>query len=147
MQVGLRRKSARAILIALLLVPFLWNTASAEDNLSELISPLIRASATRISLAREVALSKWDSGVPVEDVSREAQVVDSAANAAVARGLDEQFVRNFFRAQIEANKTVQYRLLADWYRTGIAPVHTPIDLRATIRPQLDELEVTLLDDL
>lgn len=147
MQVGLVKKSARVLLIVIMLVPFLRNTARAEDDADELLLPLVQASAKRISLAREVALSKWDSGAPVEDVLREGQVIDSAAKAAAAHGLDEQFVRNFFRAQIEANKTVQYGLLTDWYRKGTAPVHSPIDLKTAIRSQLDELEVILLGDL
>jgi chorismate mutase len=36
----------------------------------------------------------------------------------VAKGLDEASVSNFFNSQIEANKFVQYTLLADRYRAG-----------------------------
>jgi chorismate mutase len=67
--------------------------------------------------------------------------------AAPQRELDESFVANFFRGQIEASKTVQYVLLADWHRVGRAPVHSPINLGATVRPQLDALEAEILDNL
>ena len=37
-------------------------------------------------------------------------------------------VSNFLRAQIEANKCVQYALLAEWRRVEKAPDHKPVDL-------------------
>jgi hypothetical protein len=64
-----------------------------------------------------------------------------------SRGLNLTFVSNFFKAQIEANKVVQYSLLADWRRSGRAPVHAPIDLVGTIRPELDALQATLIVEL
>jgi chorismate mutase len=100
-----------------------------------------------VLLARDVALFKWDSGTPVEDITREQQVIETASRLATARGLDATFVANFFRAQIEANKTVQYSLLADWHRAGTAPTHSAINLAGVIRPQLDGLADTLLGDL
>jgi len=120
---------------------------SSAKSPSERLQPLVRASAERIDLAREVALAKWDSGAAVEDLVREQQVIQAVVKAAPQRGLDESFVANFFRGQIEANKTVQYVLLADWHRVGRAPVHSPINLGATVRPQLDALEREILDNL
>ena len=58
--------------------------------------------------------------------------------------MDPASVSNFFRAQIEANKLVQYSLLAEWRRTGKAPDHTPVDLASTIRPELDEVDKALI---
>jgi chorismate mutase len=78
---------------------------------------------------------------------REQQVIQAVVKAASQRGLDESFAANLFRGQIEANKTVQYVLLADWHRVGRAPVHSPINLGATVRPQLDALETEILDNL
>lgn len=118
-----------------------------SDVRSEALLPLVAASAKRIILARDVALFKWDTGTPVEDTARERQVTETAARAAGARGLDAAFVANFFRAQIEASKIVQYSMLADWHRAGAAPAHSPISLAGVIRPQLDELGGILLDDL
>jgi len=56
-------------------------------------------------------------------------------------------VSNFFRAQIEANKLVQYSLLAEWRRRGKAPDHTPVDLASTIRAELDEVDKALITEL
>jgi chorismate mutase len=108
---------------------------------------LVETSARRLVTGEQVALAKWDSGAPVEDRAREAQVIASVTKAGEAMGLDREDVENFFRAQIEANKLVQYSLLAEWHRDGKAPTHRPVNLKDTIRPELDQLETQLLTQL
>ena len=120
---------------------------SQAESGSDQLQPLVRASADRMALAREVAFAKWDSGAQVDDPERESQVLEAVAFQAKERGLDEKYAVSFFRAQIEANKVVQYRLLADWHRAGKAPNHSPVDLKGTVRPRLDKLQTALLDDL
>jgi chorismate mutase len=61
--------------------------------------------------------------------------------------LSQAEVSDFFRAQIEANKLVQYSLLAEWRRAGKAPGHTPVNLAGTIRPELDHVETELIAEL
>ena len=114
----------------------------AEDQLQR----LVETSAERLAIAEQVALAKWDSGAPVEDEAREAQVISGAIKLGEARGLKSDEVAQFFRAQIEANKLVQYSLLADWRRIGKAPQHQPVSL-ASIRPKLDQLELEMIDEL
>jgi chorismate mutase len=98
-------------------------------------------------IGEQVALAKWDSGKAVEDAPREAKVILGAVKDGVTKGLDETSVSNFFNAQIEANKIIQYTLLADWYRAGKAPEHAPVDLLKEIRPQLDEVQKSLIVEL
>ena len=93
------------------------------------------------------ALAKWVSRRPGEDPSREERVIVSATKAGQLRGLDPTSVSNFFSAQIEANKLVQYSLFAEWRRVGKAPDHAPVDLAGTIRPQLDEVDRALIAEL
>lgn len=119
------------------------STARAQNAVDKL-QPLVEASAGRLALAEQVALSKWDSRATVEDPAREAQVIASAVKEGESRGLDAVFVSNFFKAQIEANKTVQYSLLADWHRAGRPPAHAPVNLANTIRPKLDQLQSALI---
>ena len=89
-----------------------------EDKLP----PLVETSARRLAIAEEIALAQWASGAPVEDAAREAQVIASATKAGESRGLDPAWVSNFFRAQIETNKLVQYstarRLASLWQSAG-----------------------------
>jgi len=111
------------------------------------LRPLVEISAQRLLLAEKVALAKWDSGAAVEDRPREAEVIQKAVKDGSAIGLDSTLVEAFFRAQIEANKLVQYSLLADWQRDGKAPAHPPVDLGKEVRPQLDEIEKRLVVEL
>jgi chorismate mutase len=120
--------------------------ASAQRAIDQL-QPLVAASASRLLIAEQVAFSKWDSGTAVEDTPREAQVIRGAVQNCESKGLDQTFVSNFFKAQIEANKVVQYFLLAEWHRAGVAPDHPPINLANTIRPELDQIQTTLIAEL
>src|SRR6516164_5503023 len=114
---------------------------------SEHLQELVELSARRLVIAKQVALAKWDNGMPVEDASREDDLIGNATKAGQSRGLDPTSVSNFFRAQIEANKLVQYSLLAEWRREGRAPDHTPVNLASTIRAELDEVDKALIAEL
>ena len=114
-------------------------TQSVIDTLQQ----LVEISTRRLALAKQVALAKWDSHTSVEDPSREKQIIESAVKQGESVGLDGTFVSRFFRAQIEASKTVQYHLLSDWYRAGRAPAHRPINL-AHLRRELDRLQTALI---
>ncbi|HVE10189.1 MAG TPA: chorismate mutase [Paraburkholderia sp.] len=102
--------------------------------------PLLDMTVARLHIARQVALSKWDSRKPVEDLPREAQVIKAAADDARALGVPPQLATHFFADQIEANKLVQYGLLAQWHRAGRAPDDKRVDLAKDIRPELDRLQ-------
>lgn len=117
------------------------------QSASDMFQPLVATSSERLAIAEQVALAKWDSKTSVEDNAREAQVITGAVKAAKLKGLDEASVTNFFRAQIEANKLVQYSLLANWRRAGQAPAHTRVSLADTIRPQLDGIQTELINEL
>jgi hypothetical protein len=62
-------------------------------------------------------------------------------------GLDPAVVSRFFRAQIEANKVVQSSLLSTWHKAGKSPDHPTKDLTTAIRPQLDEIQKQLIEEL
>src|SRR5262249_30054746 len=98
-------------------------------------------------IAEQVALAKWDTGTPVEDLSREGQVIAAAVEKGKASGLDQASVSDFFRAQIEANKLVQYASLAEWRRAGRPPDHKAVNLAGTIRPELERVDTELVAEL
>lgn len=77
-------------------------------------------SAQRLQLADRIAASKRRSGKSVEDPGRESEQLQRLAEAAAARGLPREAAAGFFRAQFEANKLVQYRLLGEPPRRGEA---------------------------
>ena len=134
-----------------LMIPFIVaiggaSTISGQSAMDRL-QPLVETSARRLVLAREVALAKWDTRLPVEDPAREAQVIMAAAKDGESKGLNRTFVANFFAAQIDANKLIQYSLLAEWHRAGRAPKHPPVSLTEDIRPRLDQIEAALIAEL
>lgn len=119
--------------------------ANAEPGNS--LRSLVETLAERLVIAEKVALAKWDSGAAVEDVSREAQIIQAEVKDGDAMGLDSTQVEGFFRAQFEASKVIQYSLLAEWRHEGKAPAHAPVDLLKEVRPQLDELDRRLIAEL
>ncbi|WP_153099612.1 chorismate mutase [Paraburkholderia hayleyella] len=117
---------------------------SAQSNA---FVPLVQAMASRLVIADQVALSKWDSGQSVYDPQREAQVLANAAAMAPTYGIDAPDARAIFADQIEANKEVQYALLNNWRRLSGAPTTPRQSLSDVIRPELDALQVSILQNL
>jgi chorismate mutase len=135
-------------LLALIGASMIVNAGATDHSqrAEEQLQRLVETSAERLAIAEQVALAKWDSGAAVEDEAREAKVISDAVKLGEARGLKSDEISQFFRAQIEANKLVQYSLLADWRRIGKAPEHQPVSL-ASLRPRLDQLELAMIDEL
>ncbi|KAA6171566.1 MULTISPECIES: chorismate mutase [Pseudomonas] len=131
----------RRLVFALL---FVTTSASAAPASLE---PLLNSIAERLAIADQVALSKWDSKKPVEDKKREQEVIASVIAQAPNYKLAPAAAEQFFSAQIEANKLVQYTHLSDWQFQGKAPDDPRPDLVKQIRPQLDQLQKRLLQEL
>lgn len=134
-------------MIILILLGVLLPGTAAVHGENDTLQALVETSAQRLQLASKVALAKWDSGAKVEDPAREKQVIENAAREGQAKGLDPTQVGDFFKAQIEANKVIQYSLLSGWLAAGNAPPHAPVDLAKEIRPQLDQIQIQLIDQL
>ncbi|MDH3665638.1 MAG: gamma subclass chorismate mutase AroQ [Paracoccaceae bacterium] len=131
------RALAIAVLIALASGP-----AGADDPMRMLVYDLI---TQRLALMKPVAAWKHARGTPVEDLEREAVVVDRAAADAALAGLDPETARPFFVAQIEAAKAIQICWIARWEADEAAKMTDPPDLNSEIRPELLAIGTTLLD--
>ncbi|AVU78238.1 chorismate mutase [Pseudomonas sp. Fig-3] len=125
----------------------LLGTAAQAATAPTTLAPLLGTIGERLAIADQVALSKWDSRKPVEDRQREREVIAAAVAQAPAYKLSSEAVEAFFAAQIEANKLVQYAHLSDWQLQGKAPDAPRPDLVGQIRPQLDQLQKRLLQQL
>lgn len=119
-------------------------TVQAAPPAPESLRPLLMTLNERLNIGDQVALTKWDSGKPIQDSAREAQVIANARTLAAERKLDADDVAQLIAAQMEANKLVQYGLLAQWQAAGAAPDTPRPDLSQQIRPRLDELQTRLL---
>ncbi|MGY2200700.1 chorismate mutase [Pseudomonas gingeri] len=118
--------------------------APAPAKAPDALAPLLQAISERLSIADQVALTKWDSGKPIQDTPREQQVIANARQQSATYKLQAEDIGEFVAAQIEANKLVQYALLAEWRAAGKAPVIPRPDLVTQIRPALDQLQTRLL---
>lgn len=108
---------------------------------------LLELQKQRLDLAPLVARSKWNSGAPIDDPAREAQVLDQVAQQAAALGLDADWSRHFFQDQFDAGKLLQRSLHAQWRAQHLAPFAEVPDLGRDVRPVLDRLTPQLLQAL
>jgi chorismate mutase len=132
-------------LIALAALSLVGCSTTSAD--SPALAPLLDVIEHRLNLAEAVALHKWDQGQPVQATEREQQVLARVRLAAHVYLLAPERAEAFFADQIEANKLVQYSLLSRWHQLGMAPDTPRQDLQQQVRPQLDELQATLLEKL
>jgi chorismate mutase-like protein len=108
------------------------------------LEPLRRAIDQRLLLAQAVARAKWNVQAPIEDLPREAQVIQAAVTQGAALGLPAEWIESVWRAQIEASKTVQRELYAKWQAQHAGKFDDAPDLAKTIRPELDRITGQLL---
>ena len=95
---------------------------------------VVQLAESRLALMREVAAHKFLQRQPVEDLAREARVLQAAEAAALTHGLRVDDVRALFAAQIEAAKLVQGYWFARWSERA-APTDA-LDLDTELRPRL-----------
>jgi chorismate mutase-like protein len=105
-----------------------------ERQVLDAIGNLADLLARRMAFMPLVAGAKAKLALPIEDLSREKLVLDSAALSAQQAGLPETAARNFFALQIELSKAVQRRMSEA----------SALDLAQQIRPALDELGARIL---
>lgn len=101
----------------------------------------------RLQLMKSVAAWKWANGVPIEDLDREAVVLQKSVDAAVKLGIDPDGARSFFDTQIMAAKEIQHCWIERW-ESGHAVPPTPVpDLKTDIRPRLLTIGDALLSNI
>src|SRR5262245_34295086 len=71
------------------------------------VDQLLGLIVERLDVAPAVARVKWNTKAPIEDRARETQIIDSVTARATEYAMDPAIAGSFFRAQIEASKTVQ----------------------------------------
>lgn len=115
----------------------LWLLCSSVVANADSTTELFEAINARLSYMQPVAEYKELFHLPVEDLPREATVLEEAKLAAATAGLQPDSVVEFFRIQMTLSKIIQYRHRATLL-SGTAIVDTP-DLENDIRPALDTL--------
>ncbi|PTT64717.1 chorismate mutase, partial [Pseudomonas sp. HMWF007] len=78
------------LLSCALLALFAGTAHAASAAAPESLKPLLMTLNERLNIGDQVALTKWDSGKPIQDSPREAQVIANARALAVERKLDPE---------------------------------------------------------
>ncbi len=111
------------------------STFTAAETLSSEIFQLINE---RLSYMKAVALFKNNNHRPVEDLSREREVLKKALLKAESAGLQPESIADFFQSQMDASKAIQYRYRAQWLSSQPQDDEHR-DLASEIRPKLLQL--------
>ncbi|MDH5738010.1 MAG: gamma subclass chorismate mutase AroQ [Gammaproteobacteria bacterium] len=97
----------------------------------------------RLSLMPDVAAYKWHHDLAIEDLEREAQILESTRIAAAEAGLKANHAREFFQQQMNAAKSIQQYWIDQW-KAGAPLPDTPPDLKGDLRPLLNELSAQII---
>lgn len=119
------------------------NPAAAEpvpDTQADAIR-LLDLLGKRLALMHEVARWKWTAHQPIADPARERELLDRVAQLGQARGLEPDFVRRFFAAQIEAGKLIQRDDFERW--RAEPPTAQPGRGLSSVRRDIDALNEAL----
>lgn len=126
---------------------FLHGPASTAetDSSMRLIGQVKSIVQQRLSLMPAVARYKWDRNLPVEDLAREAQILDRTVRQATNMGLHQMYAQQAVTAQMTAAKMIQSRLFQTWgmNRASVNDVQ-PQDLVKDIRPKISKLTNQLI---
>ena len=117
------------LITGLVLLMTLLPALSARSN-----DALFKAMGARLGEMKAVAHYKFIHQRPIEDLPREAVVIENAQRAGVALGLEAAPTRQFFATQITAAKTIQQYWFEQWRVDPPSP--NPPSLTETIRPKL-----------
>lgn len=118
--------------LAVMLLGFLLSGLALANQDTHQVFQLINE---RLGYMEEVALYKVHKQQAVEDLAREAVILEKARLKADSYGLDSSSMEGFFQIQMNAAKAIQYRYRADWLFTP-SRRGMPRDLATEIRPEL-----------
>lgn len=93
----------------------------------------------RLVVMHEVARTKWNHNLPIEDKIREQQILADLAMKANHYGLDEKFAIQFFQAQMEASKEIQKTDFDLWRKNGVPKFEAVFSLKDELRIYIDGL--------
>lgn len=123
-------------------------TYDAIENfeIEQKIDELLLLIQKRLVIMHEVARTKWNQNLPIEDKIREQQILADLAAKANQYGLDEKLVTQFFQAQIDASKEIQKNDFLLWKENDLSKFDKTFSLKDELRFYIDQLnnEIILL---
>lgn len=109
------------------------------------IDQLLLLMQKRLIIMHEVARTKWNQALPIEDKVREQQIIDALVEKAHPLGVDKKWVSEFFNAQIEAAKEVQYNDFAFWKQEKVLRFEKVLSLKDELRAYIDQINQEMIE--
>ncbi len=111
-----------------------------EDfEVEQKIDQLLLLIQKRLVIMHEVARTKWNQNLPIEDKIREEQILADLADLARQYDLDEKWITKFFHAQIDASKEIQKNDYAIWQKEGVLKFEGVFSLKNELRSYINQL--------
>jgi chorismate mutase-like protein len=114
------------------------------SNSDPLVEELLHLMTRRLLLMHEVARAKWNAKKPLADHDRETIMLCALAEKGRVLGMEPEFTKGFFAAQIEASRLLQTDDLRRWKDERHGPFADAPDLNSDLRPRIDTLNGKLL---
>lgn len=114
---------------------------------TERVSGLLNLMVERLELMHDVARWKWNVEKAVNDPQREEALLSQLAEQAAAAGLEPEFARTFFQAQMNAAKMIQQADFDAWHAEAREKFADVPDLQADLRPKITTLSEQLITEL
>lgn len=122
------------------------NEASALQNIEveQKIDQLLLLIQKRLVIMHEVARTKWNQNLSIEDKGREQHILTELAGKANQYGLDEKWVTCFFQAQMDASKEIQKNDFTLWQNEGVLRFDEVFSLKDELRSYIDHLNQAII---
>lgn len=110
----------------------------------EKIDQLFLLIQKRLDIMHEVARTKWNHDLPIEDPIREKQSLIELIEQARNHGLDEKWTSRFFQSQFDSAKDVQRRDFTAWKVQGVLQFESVLDLKNELRFCIDQVNQEMI---
>ncbi len=118
---------------------------SIEDfEIEQKVDQLLLLMQKRLVIMHEVARTKWNQNLTIEDKIREQQILADLAEKASKYGLDEKWTTAFFQAQMDASKEMQKKDFTLWQKEGLLKFEQVLSLKDELRFYIDQLNEEMM---
>ncbi len=98
----------------------------------------------RLAVMHEVARTKWNQGLQIEDKVREQQILKGLVEQSKNLQAEENWIAQFFQAQMDASKEVQKGDFDLWKKKGVQKFDSVLTL-AQLRGYIDGINQEMID--
>ena len=119
-------------------------SASGEPGLSPELRRFADLIVERLDLMKGVAAYKFGADRPVEDLAREAKVIEAGKAQAGRLGIEPESVTPFLQAQMDAAKRVQHLWISAWQNNAAPMPEKAPDLATELRPAISNATYLVL---